>query len=274
MIPSAQTRWNICCRHDGGWSSGADLGGSDWNTGLALFAIAKLSDELSSRKKLSDDLQARCTKIYKDSLTHLTSMRTDHISDLSRTVMTAVAGADFDYPRGWPWEEKTWHWVEPTSYALLALKARRFADEKLFNNAIEQAEKYLYERSCKNGGWNWGQVTTFGMVLPAIPRDTAITLLALQDKPSHEVVTKALNVLRTGTGVAAGGVDTAHPLTLLARNVLGEDVVAQVDQYTKNYKPPEYGGENLVALACAIMAAELPEKGNAFKLNSAQKVGS
>lgn len=253
---------------DGGWSSGEDLGDSDWNTGLALFGIVRLSADLKGRKKLSDDLAEKANVVYKDALSKLTALRADVMSDAARTVLTAVSGPDFDYPRGWPWEENTWHWIEPTSYSLLAIKSGALVNEKPYHQAIDEAEKFLYSKTCKGGGWNWGQVHAFGFDFEALPRSTAYAAMALQDKPNEEKVQQALSVLRNGTQQSKRGADdslAAHALTILARDTFGDDVKNDADSLRKRFSENPPLTVNLASIALAVMALELPDKGNPFK---------
>lgn len=249
---------------DGGWSSGEGLGESDWNTGLALFGLSRLSTALKSRKKFSRDLEEKYLRSYNESISKLIELRMDSISALSRTVLTAIQGPDFDYPRGWPWEQKTHNWVEPTAYSLLAIKAGELSGEKRIATAVAQAHKYLFEKSCKAGGWNWGQTRTLGFDFPPVTRDTALALLALQDQPEHEKVVAGVNVLRAATADGAGEIE---PLAVLALDALGEDVSNISGALVKNYRAPQYGGENLVPLAYATMAANV-KAGNPLRLRA------
>lgn len=239
---------------DGGWSSGEELGESDWNTGLALFGISRLSTELKSRKRLSAELEQKASSVYKESISKLAALRADILPGWGRTIMTAVSGPDFDYARGWPWEQNTWHWVEPTAYSLMAIKSGPLAGEERYAKAIEQAHKYLYEKVCKGGGWNWGQTRTLGYDFPAVPRDTALAVLSLQDQKENENVQKAVKILRDAASSSAGGVD---PLVILALNACGQDVSQPAAAFVESYKPPEYSDENLVSLGYAAMVAGL-----------------
>ena len=62
-----------------------------------------------------------------------------------------------DSYRGWGWTPHTSSWVEPSSFALLALEQ---APEDLVPSAAarrrELAESMLRDRMCPDGGWNCG----------------------------------------------------------------------------------------------------------------------
>jgi hypothetical protein len=98
--------------------------------------------------------------------------------------------------RGWKWNPDTANWVEPTSYALLFLKKflRLVAsgskalttDVSSFQTAIAEAETLLYQRMCKEGGWNYGNARVLGEELRPYPLTTAIALIGLQNSASSE----------------------------------------------------------------------------------------
>jgi hypothetical protein len=93
---------------------------------------------------------------------------------------------------GWPWIRNTIGWVEPTSYAIIALKKNG-----LLNHArVLEAEKLLLDRACPDGGWNVGNPIVLGRALEGFLPPTAIALLAMQNTDhQHEVIQKALNFL-------------------------------------------------------------------------------
>jgi hypothetical protein len=94
---------------------------------------------------------------------------------------------------GWPWNDGTFSWVEPTSWCLLALKKtaarppRSGAAER-----IAEAERVLADRCCVSGGWNAGNSNMLGKELfPYVPT-TALALLALRDRRALPEVTRSL----------------------------------------------------------------------------------
>jgi hypothetical protein len=97
--------------------------------------------------------------------------------------------------QAWPWVDGTFSWVEPSSWCLLLVKrlrARLGADGA---ERIRVAEAMLRDRSCRDGGWNYGSSNVYGQELfPYVPT-TAIGLLAMQDQPTDPVVSRALRYL-------------------------------------------------------------------------------
>lgn len=79
--------------------------------------------------------------------------------------------------RGWPWISDTFSWVEPTSYAVLALKLAGYRT----HGRVREAEELLLDRACETGGWNYGNRIVLGRALVPFPVPTAMAALALQD---------------------------------------------------------------------------------------------
>lgn len=98
--------------------------------------------------------------------------------------------------QGWPWVEGTFSWVEPTAWGLLALKRTdpQRGDPRSEARRIE-AEKLLINRTCIDGGWNYGNASALGQDLRAYVSTTAIGLLAMQDRRRDEAVQRSLRFL-------------------------------------------------------------------------------
>jgi hypothetical protein len=89
-----------------------------------------------------------------------------------------------DSYRGWGWTPKTASWVEPTAFALMAL--RDAPAEQLPRNAAERrdlAVALLYDRMCPGGGWNSGNPRVYGVDGDALVLPTCWALLALREAP-------------------------------------------------------------------------------------------
>lgn len=96
---------------------------------------------------------------------------------------------------GWPWISNTFSWVQPTSYAVLALKMSGLQRHP----RVLEAEKLLFDRKCPGGGWNFGNPVMLGRPVDPSIVETAITLLALQDLPEDtEEIASGLKVLENG----------------------------------------------------------------------------
>ena len=76
---------------------------------------------------------------------------------------------------GWAYAEQTHSWVEPTAFALLALKAAGKANEPAAHEAIA----VLIDRQLPGGGLNYGNTIVLGQALRSHVQPTGIALLAL-----------------------------------------------------------------------------------------------
>src|SRR5213079_3148443 len=77
--------------------------------------------------------------------------------------------------RGWGWTPTTFGWVEPTAWAVLALRRLRPAAPE-----IADGLRVLADRECVGGGWNYGNRVVYGEALAPFVQTTAAAVLALQ----------------------------------------------------------------------------------------------
>ena len=125
-----------------------------------------------------------------------------------------------DALQGWPWIEGTFSWVEPTSFCLLALKRERRRGPSAAGDArIREAEQVLLTRSCAAGGWNYGNASVLDQDLRPYVPTTALSLLALQDRPADPAVVRGLAFLQRSQTKEASGMALA--LTALCFRVHG-----------------------------------------------------
>jgi hypothetical protein len=89
---------------------------------------------------------------------------------------------------GWPWSPGTSSWVEPTVHALISLKkAAPYYPGQELASRVDMAERYLMDRRCSDGGWNYGNRRVFKVELPSFQESTAMALLALKGNPRIDV---------------------------------------------------------------------------------------
>jgi hypothetical protein len=77
--------------------------------------------------------------------------------------------------RGWGWTLDTAAWVEPTAWAVLALRRLRPGAA-----TIADGLRTLADRECVGGGWNYGNRIVYDVDLVPFVQTTAAALLALQ----------------------------------------------------------------------------------------------
>jgi hypothetical protein len=102
--------------------------------------------------------------------------------------------------QGWSWLDGTFSWVEPTAWGMLALHKALQAgvvSEAPVLARIAEAERLLIDRSCRDGGWNFGNANVMNQDLfPHLPT-TAMALLALQPRRTEPVVARSLAYLES-----------------------------------------------------------------------------
>jgi hypothetical protein len=81
---------------------------------------------------------------------------------------------------GWAYAEQTHSWVEPTAFAVLALKSAGHGQESAARDGIS----VLIDRQLPGGGLNYGNTYVLGQLLRSHVHPTGITLLALADHSS------------------------------------------------------------------------------------------
>src|SRR3954447_7033799 len=92
---------------------------------------------------------------------------------------------------GWPWGEGTFSWVEPTSWACLALHRLGLGDHP----RVREGERLLLDRAFDQGGANYGNRMILGRMTEPIPGPTALMLLALQGYRTEPRVKAAVGYL-------------------------------------------------------------------------------
>lgn len=93
---------------------------------------------------------------------------------------------------GWPWIDGTHSWIEPTVYAILALKASGYAEHRRVREGI----RLIADRALTGGGWNYGNTRVLESSLRPFPATTGLALAALSDEPIDGRVERALAYLR------------------------------------------------------------------------------
>jgi hypothetical protein len=160
---------------DGSWPSTPEEKVGCWVTSLVCWVL--LVDKDSS-KAVAAGLNWLCQDWPQDStpwrrlLARLSSQ--PHVAPMNNSL------------RGWGWTPRTSSWVEPTSFALLALgQCRRDLLPPAAVQRRQLAEGLLYDRMCPGGGWNCGNPRVYGVAGEPLVVPTAWALLALRDHPKR-----------------------------------------------------------------------------------------
>jgi len=163
-------------QRDGSWSAAAGASRSAWPTPLAMLALA--ADPAGA----AADRITRATRF-------LLFARPAVLEDAGPVKLRGAL-------RGWAWTADAFSWVEPTGYALLALKRCTRPDGGPRDARLREAETMLLDRMCESGGWNFGNPAAFGVPIRAFPVPTAVALIALQDRRQDPRLARSIDVLR------------------------------------------------------------------------------
>jgi hypothetical protein len=232
---------------DGGWSTAPVIDQSEWCTGPALLALRVFRAVESDAKKIKR-LDAAIFKAY----SFLFDMRVELYRPAARLVLLILGGVNaLHYGRGWPWNTKCSHWVEPSSYALYALKIMGIPEYVGIKAAVNFANDYFYEHACADGGWNHGAHKTLGVDLPSYAVTTGEALVALQDSKEKKIIDAAISRLQ----IEHNDNDTALALSwsILAfdlHHLDYKDKLARLLQ--KQHADGSFGPNNIVSAIAAL----------------------
>lgn len=152
---------------------------------------------------------------------------------------------------GWPWNDGTTSWLDPTCWCLLALKKAFQPRPSGAVTRIAEAERLLADRCCASGGWNYGNAKALGRELfPYVP-NTALALLALRDRPELPEVTRSLAWLSANWTHEVSAM--ASSLALVAMRLYGrpaEDLERRLGDRLEKAGPPN----NLASVALMLYA--------------------
>ncbi len=158
--------------------------------------------------------------------------------------------------QGWSWVADTFSWVEPTAWALLALKRAGAVAPREAAARVAEAERLLLNRVCVDGGWNYGNASTLGQDLRAYVPTTAIGLMAMHDRRTVEPLQRSLRWLEANR--------LSEPSTMalaLTAIALSHHGVAAADVQTRLLEVLDRAEQagHLQALAMAAYALSVPE---------------
>jgi len=92
---------------------------------------------------------------------------------------------------GWPWHSGNFGWVEPTAWAVLALKSCGLGEDP----RVTDGKRFLLDRAILDGGWNYGNREVYNRELIPFWDTTALALLALDVSPQNEMALRGLQIL-------------------------------------------------------------------------------
>ncbi|MFQ5494148.1 MAG: hypothetical protein ACE5EX_02100 [Phycisphaerae bacterium] len=93
--------------------------------------------------------------------------------------------------QGWPWVSGTHSWVEPTAFAISALRTAGRGDHP----HVREAVRLLLDRALPEGGWNYGNTRVLSHYLRPFPATTGIALTALAGEADSPKIAAAASYL-------------------------------------------------------------------------------
>jgi hypothetical protein len=156
--------------------------------------------------------------------------------------------------KGWAWTDGAFSWVEPTAYALIALK--KLVRDGSESEVISEAERLLYDRMCRGGGWNYGNSTVLGVDLPPYPDTTALALIALQQRRFEAPIQQSLATLKTLLSSPVSGLTLSWAVVGLA--IYGEPIFAWRARLAEVYARRRFLGETKTAALALLGATDGP----------------
>lgn len=229
-------------RADGSWPLSDSTNEASWTTALAIIALNRFREYQLKTRTASDWLlkqEGRTPGV----LARLIAAFVSHSN-------TVALNPDL---KGWAWVPRTFSWVEPTSYALVALKqVRTHVAAMNLEERIQQGEMMIYDRMCSGGGWNYGNSKVFGDALWPYPDVTAVALIALQDHRLNQANRESISVLRKMMQETDSGLALCWGTICLS--IYGDEISGWKRQIEKRFQTTGFLGETKT-LALALVAS-------------------
>jgi hypothetical protein len=226
---------------DGSWPLTASVNAGSWTTSLAVTCLANHADARSDVQRGADWLLGHRGR----SLGFFASL-------LYRVMPDRMPVRLNPSLHGWAWTANEFSWVEPTAYALIALKKLGRGERSAAGPTILEAEAMLYDRACPGGGWNYGNSTVYGEALSPYLETTAIALVALQNRRDDGRNRAGLEALRRMLGDAASGMGLSW--CILCLRIHGDDVSTWLRRLADIHAKTAFLGETK-PVALALLAA-------------------
>jgi hypothetical protein len=155
-------------RQDGAWPVEPSLSQASWTTSLAVLALLDQPDSDEAARRGVDWLVAE-KGIGIPLMTRIMEyIRGTRVIEIDPTL------------KGWPWAGGTFSWIEPTSYAVIALlRAWPGRMPGSARDRVDEARRMILDRACPGGGWNMGNKRILDVDMEPYPDTTALALLAL-----------------------------------------------------------------------------------------------
>ncbi|MGA7792110.1 MAG: prenyltransferase/squalene oxidase repeat-containing protein [Candidatus Acidiferrales bacterium] len=212
---------------DGSWPSSPALREGSWVTSLACLALL-------GQNELSGNVKRGFAWLCKE--------LPGEAGLLHRIVRSFFArkkvGTQNESYFGWSWTIGTASWVEPTSYAIISMRA---TPPEWMSAAAKRrlriGEAMLFDRMCPGGGWNCGNPMVYGV--PGEPQvsSSVWALLALREHPQRPEVQQSLDWLQGQLESIRSPASLA--LALMAMNAYGRPYPLLAESLQTKYEQDE-----------------------------------
>jgi hypothetical protein len=155
---------------------------------------------------------------------------------------------------GWPWVEGTHSWLEPTAWAVLALRAAGMAE----HSRTQEAIRVLLDRTLAGGGCNYGNTIVLGQMLRPHVQPTGLAMLALAGLGHADArIARSLDYLAAEIRPRQGTTSLCFAtLGLAAHNRLPQDWQRHLQAAAKRTLARDASPYKLALLALAVTGAD------------------
>jgi len=245
---------------EGGWAASlSDNQPAPWATALAGFALLNLEGLIAASGLAANFIVNAVEKTPRHWMLRIAEwMQSWDASYVDKNL------------RGWNWNSGTATWIEPTTYALIFLK--RFyrmggwAHESRvhsLNEITREADELIYARTCKGGGWNYGNSRVLGEELRPYPLTTALALIALQDSSDRAENRSSLEYLKKSIDDEKSAL--ALSFASISLQIYGVEIKGIIQRISDLYTETQFFS-NVRTTALALLALKSGEGKNCFKL--------
>jgi Prenyltransferase and squalene oxidase repeat len=236
---------------DGGWRLNDVATAGSWTTALAIIALSGFPEH--------GERVSRAAR-------WLVAQEGSKPGILAKLILWATGKSNINRLNndlvGWSWVPNSFSWVEPTSYAILALKkVKASLAENSAHQRIQEGEALIYDRMCAGGGWNYGNSKVLDYALWPYPDITAVALIALQDRAGETANRQSLETLKkiakeTNSGLACSW-------TAICLGLYGQGIGDWQKRVENSFRETGFLGETKT-LALGLIA--LAGKSNPFRV--------
>ncbi|MEM7312788.1 MAG: hypothetical protein AAF497_06520, partial [Planctomycetota bacterium] len=156
---------------------------------------------------------------------------------------------------GWPWAEGTHAWIEPTAFALMAMKScglerhQRAAD----------ATRLLLDRQLPRGGCNYGNTFVLGQQLLPHLQPTGISALALAGVADDPRLQKSLRYLESFWRQESGTASRAYAVMgLAAHGRTPDDLTSRFEKSGRRLLEEPSGAYRAALVTLAVLGDKNP----------------